>query len=50
MPIVAYMLELTEDELLHLWTMLNMLTLGVSGLEPEEDSILEKVTKLMEGK
>jgi hypothetical protein len=46
----SYMLELTEPELLHLWALLSMYTLSPSGLENEEQAILEKVTKLMEGK
>lgn len=55
MPILLYNLELTEEEISHLLVLLSMRTQrGIHGAPvnlkvDEEDSILEKVTRLMEG-
>ena len=49
----TYMLELTQDELFHLFALLSMRTIGIparDGLNDEEVSVLDKVQRLMEGK
>jgi hypothetical protein len=49
MPVtVTYMLELTEDELCGLWSLLMLLKVG-ERLDGPEGPILEKVQRLMEG-
>jgi hypothetical protein len=53
MPILLYNLELTEDEMLHLFALLSVRTvrrMSAMPFDQEEDSILDKVVKLMEGR
>jgi hypothetical protein len=48
MPTLLYNLELTEEEIFHLWALLAMRQLSIGPLDLEEISILEKVKELME--
>lgn len=53
MPILLYNLELTEDEMLHLFALLSIRTarsMSSMPFDQEEASILSKVEKLMEGR
>ncbi len=53
MPILLYNLELTEDEMLHLWSLLVIRTarrMSAMPFDQEEESIRDKVEKLMEGR
>ncbi len=48
MPTLLYNLELTQDELLHLWVFMSMQTLMPRGCNEDEESILKKVEELLE--
>jgi hypothetical protein len=50
MPTVTYMLELTEDELMHLFALLNLRELKIGPIDDQEISILSKVERLVQGK
>jgi hypothetical protein len=50
MPILLYNLELTEDELFHLFALLAMRELKIGPIDEDEISILHKVEELMEVK
>lgn len=46
---VTYMLELSEDELFHLFALLSMRELKMGPIDTEEVSIKEKVERLVQG-
>jgi hypothetical protein len=48
-PTVIYMLGLSFDELLHLFALLSMRQLKIGPDEETENSMLDKVEKLIEG-
>jgi len=48
-PTVTYMLELSLDELLHLFALLELQTLRIEPDEESEKSLLGKIGKLLEG-
>lgn len=45
----SYMLELSEDEIVSLWCLLNLLN-GMAPLKPSEKAVLRKAKRLMEGR
>jgi hypothetical protein len=47
MPTLLYNLELTEEEIFHLWALLAMRTLNLGPISIEEVSMLEKVGEFM---
>jgi hypothetical protein len=47
MPILLYNLELTEQEIVHLWALLAMRTLNLGPISLEEISMLEKIEEFM---
>lgn len=47
MPILLYNLELTHDELLHLFCLLEMRQLKIGPIDENEDSMLKKVEELI---
>jgi hypothetical protein len=50
MPIILYDLELTEDELIHLFALLELRQLKIGPDEQIENSMLDKVERLVEGR
>ena len=50
MPILLYNLELTEDEIVHLWALLAMRTLKISPLINLEESMLQKIEEMLQVK
>jgi hypothetical protein len=53
MPTLLYNLELTEEEMLHLFALLSIRTarkMSAMPFDQAESSMLEKVVKLMEGR
>ena len=49
MPILLYNLELTQDELIHLFALLELRQLNIGPDEETENSMLVKVERLIEG-
>jgi hypothetical protein len=49
MPTLLYNLELTEDELIHLFALLELRQLKIGPDETTENSMLAKVERLIEG-
>lgn len=49
MPILLYNLELTQDELLHLFALLELRQLKIGADEETENSLLSKIERLIEG-
>lgn len=51
MPTITFMLELSEDETLYLWaTVLMDMVLDAPYRSPEQDTVREKLKRLLEGK
>jgi hypothetical protein len=48
MPILLYNLELTEDEIVHLWFSQLMASTQRGGLDCVDESILKKLEQLLE--
>ncbi len=48
MPTLLYNLELTQDEIFHLWALLAMRQMRIGPVDDEEESILKKLKELME--
>ncbi len=50
MPILLYNLELTQDELIHLFALLELRQLKIGPDEETENGMLAKVERLIEGR